>query len=113
LLGINIHRHLPRDPTLENNHEDQQETARPAVLPETTIISDHPCDLGFDEFLAPQQRLQYEKEMFRTISSKYNRNFLLKFFHIFIFYKNKDQQEVVFSFKYAKNQILNLTQLFM
>jgi hypothetical protein len=113
MLGIDIHRHLPRDPTLENNHEDQQEIARPAVPPETTITSHHRCGLGFDEPLAPQQRLQYEKEMFRTILSKYNRNFLLEFFHIFIFYKNKDQQEVVFFFKYAKNQILNLTQLFM
>jgi hypothetical protein len=76
---------LPRDPTSQNNNENQQDSAQSheqsprsnTVHSQLVPTSDHPCGLHFNNDLADHQRKQFECDMTRKSSSKYDIIFIL------------------------------------
>lgn len=94
-VGTNNPENLVREPMPQHNDEDQQETVQSnnqspklsVVNSQLLITSDHRYGLEFVGKLADHQRRQYESEMTRVTSSRYDTDFILKFFHIFILYK--------------------------
>ncbi len=76
---------MSRDPISQTNNEDQQETGRSgdqsprfsAINSQLVVTPDHPYGLRFISNLAGNQRQQYESEMIRTTSLKYNIIFIL------------------------------------
>jgi len=79
----------------QHKDEDQQETARSnnqspqlsVVNSQLVLTPDHRYSLEFVGKLADSQRQQYESEMTRATSSRYDIAFILKFFDIFMLYK--------------------------
>ena len=107
-----------QQPSSQNTDEDPQEINQSVdqlsslnmIKSDLVITSDHPYGLAFDNTLAEHQRLQFERDMTRSVSSKYGIIYILKFSFIYSFYI-KEKRPVVFSFELLKNAMLHLTKL--